>query len=44
MNILIDRFNYKDLETRKRMEDIRNIINNYIDDKIVNDGSDTNGL
>ncbi len=30
VNILIDRFNYNDLETKERMEDIRNIINNFI--------------
>lgn len=34
INILIDRFNYKDLETKRRIEDIRNIMNNYIDNKI----------
>ena len=34
INILIDRFKYSDLETKKKMEDIRNIINNYIDSRI----------
>lgn len=34
INILIDRFNYKDLETKRKIEEIRNIMNNYIDDKI----------
>lgn len=34
INILIDRFHYNDLETKKRMENIRCIINNYISDKI----------
>lgn len=34
INILIDRFNYNDLETKSRMEEIRNIINNYIDSKL----------
>lgn len=34
INILIDRFNYKDLETKRRIEEIRNIMNNYIDNKI----------
>lgn len=34
VNILIDRFKYSDLETQKRMEDIRNIMNDYIESKI----------
>lgn len=34
INILIDRFDYKDLETKKRIEEIRTIMNNYIDEKI----------
>lgn len=34
INILIDRFKYKDLETKSRMEDIRNILNSFIDSKI----------
>lgn len=34
INILIDRFKYNDLETKSRMEDIRNIINNFIDSKV----------
>lgn len=34
INILIDRFKYNNLETKKQMEDIRNIINNYIENKI----------
>lgn len=34
INILIDRFQYNDLETKTRMENIRNIINNYIDRKV----------
>ena len=34
INILIDRFDYKDLETKKRIEEIRIIMNNYIDEKI----------
>lgn len=33
INILIDRFTFNDLKTKNEMEDIRNIINNYIDDK-----------
>ncbi len=36
INILIDRFNYNDLATKKRMEDVRSIINNYISNKIQN--------
>lgn len=34
INILIDRFKYKDLKTKSRMEDIRNILNSFIDSKI----------
>lgn len=34
INILIDRFDYKDLKTKIQMEDIRNIMNDYIDEKI----------
>lgn len=34
INILIDRFDYNDLKTKQRMEDIRRIINNYIDDMV----------
>ncbi|MCM1052884.1 MAG: HD domain-containing protein [Ruminococcus sp.] len=33
INILIDRFNYNDLETRSKMEDIRLIMNSFIDCK-----------
>lgn len=33
INILIDRFNYSDLETKSKMEDIRHIMNNFIDCK-----------
>ncbi len=34
INILIDRFNYNNLETKKRMNDVRNIMNNYVDKKV----------
>lgn len=34
VNLLIDRFNYNNLETKKKMENIRNIINNYINDNV----------
>ena len=34
INILIDRFDYKDKETKSRMENIRNIVNKFIDEKI----------
>jgi len=34
INILIDRFNYSDLETKNKMEDIRLIMNSFIDFKI----------
>ncbi len=34
VNILIDRFNYNDLETKTRMEDIRNFMNDFINRKI----------
>lgn len=33
MNILIDRFKYNDIETKNRMEDIRNILNDFVDNK-----------
>lgn len=33
INILIDRFKYNDIETKNRMEDIRNILNDFIDNK-----------
>ena len=33
INVLIDRFKYKDIETKSRMENIRKIINEYIDEK-----------
>lgn len=35
INLLIDRFKYNDLETKKRMEEIRNIMNTYVTNKIV---------
>ena len=38
INILIDRFNYNDLETKIRMEDVRNLMNIYISSKV--EGSD----
>ena len=31
INILIDRFEYKDKETKRRMEDIRKILNQFIE-------------
>ncbi len=34
VNILIDRFQYHDLETRKRMENVRTILNDFVDSKI----------
>lgn len=34
INILIDRFKYNDIETQKRMEDVKNIMNDYISSKI----------
>lgn len=34
INILIDRFDYEDKETKSRMENIRNIVNKFIDEKI----------
>lgn len=36
INILIDRFDYKNKETKNRMENIRNILNKYVDAKIGN--------
>ena len=33
INILIDRFDYKNEETKNRMENIRNILNKYVDAK-----------
>lgn len=37
INVLIDRFVYRDKETKGRMENIRQIVNKYIDKKINND-------
>lgn len=34
INILVDRFNYQDVKTREKMENIRVIINNFIKEKI----------
>jgi len=34
INILIDRFNYSNAITKKRMEDVRKIINDYIESRI----------
>ena len=36
INILIDRFDYKDKETKNRMENIRNIVNKFIEERISN--------
>ena len=36
INILIDKFDYKNKETKNRMENIRNILNKYVDEKITN--------
>ncbi len=36
MNILIDRFNYTDNDTKNKMERIRDILNKYIDEKMNN--------
>ena len=36
INILIDRFDYKNKETKNRMENIRNILNKYVGEKITN--------
>ena len=36
INVLIDRFDYKDKETKARMESIRKIVNKFIDEKIDN--------
>lgn len=34
INVLIDRFEYKDKETKNRMQKVRKIINEYIDKKL----------
>lgn len=34
INVLIDRFEYNNLETKARMENIRDIINTYVKDKV----------
>jgi putative nucleotidyltransferase with HDIG domain len=36
INVLIDRFKYKDIETKSRMENIRKIINGFVDENINN--------
>lgn len=35
INILIDRFNYSDITTQERMENIRAILNGYIDENLM---------
>ena len=35
INVLVDRFDYKDRETKDRMENIREIINKYIEEKVI---------
>ena len=34
INILVDRFKYKDKQTKEKMENIRDIINNFVDTKL----------
>ena len=34
INVLIDRFNYEDRETKERMKNIKKVINQYIEEKI----------
>lgn len=34
INILIDRFDYKNIDSKKKMEEIREILNNYIESKL----------
>lgn len=34
INVLIDRFKYKEKETKNRMENVRKIVNEYIDERI----------
>ena len=34
INVLVDRFNYKDKETKEKMQTIRKIVNDFIDKKI----------
>lgn len=34
INVLVDRFEYRDEETKNRMEKVRKIINGYVDEKI----------
>ena len=36
INKLIDKFNYNNIETKERMEEIRKILNNYIEEKLTN--------
>ena len=36
INLLIDRFNYKNPETKSKMEDIRNVLNGYIAKRLNN--------
>lgn len=36
INVLVDRFQYKDKETKSKMENTRKIINEFIDEKISN--------
>ena len=34
INALIDRFQYNNIDTKVKMEEIRNILNNFLDDAI----------
>ena len=36
INVLVDRFEYRDKETKNRMEKVRKIINGYVDEKTNN--------
>lgn len=35
INILIDKFKYNDLKTKEQMEEVRNILNSFINEKII---------
>ena len=35
INILIDRFDYKDIDSKNKMEEIRKVLNNHIESKLI---------
>ena len=44
INILIDKFKYNDLKTKEQMEEVRNILNSFINEKIIQSSGNSNKL